>query len=260
MRRSRGFVADVMVLAFVVVAAGVAGGRAAAVSAKKGIDPEADRILKQMTDYLAGLRSFTVRTSVADELTMKSGEKIQMMSNADIAVERPNRLRSLQYGSPQGLGFWYDGKMMSVACKANNSYRSAAAPPTIDMVIDMMRKDFDVDAPGADLIHSHPYDVLMEQVVGGRFIGRETVDGVPVNHIALQGDEVDLQLWIQDAPEPLPLRYVIVTKDAPGRPAFSVQLSNWDTKPHLSPSTFEYTATPQAKRGEAIAASCGRTH
>jgi hypothetical protein len=256
MTRSRQLIANGAVVAWVALAALVAGGHAAAAPPKKGVDPDADKMVRQMTDYLVSLQSFTVRTSVADEVALKSGEKIAIMSNAEVSVQRPNRLRSMQLGSASGLAIWYDGKNMTVGCKATSSFQTIAAPPTLDGAIDQMRKQLDIDAPGADLLYSRPYDILMEQVVSGRFIGRETIDGVPANHVAFRGDQIDWQLWIKDGSEPLPLRYVITTKDAPGHPQFAVQLSNWNTQPSLSASMFEFQVPAGAKSGKSIADSC----
>src|SRR5580700_9362277 len=45
--------------------------------AEKGIDPEADRVLRGMADYVAGLKSFTVESSAVDEVVLDSGQKIQ---------------------------------------------------------------------------------------------------------------------------------------------------------------------------------------
>jgi hypothetical protein len=256
MKTSRYRIEHVLALAFVGFVSAVTGGRATAAADKK-IDPQADRLVRQMADYLASLPRFTVRTAVTDEVSMKSGEKIQIMSNAEVAVERPSRLRSAQVGSKGGLGFWYDGKTMTLACKASNTYQKLAAPPTLDAAIDQMRKQFDVDAPGADLLYSRPYDILMEQVVSGKFIGRETIDGAEVNHVAFRGDKIDWQLWIQDGNEPLPVRYVITTKDVVGHPEFAVQLSDWNTHPRFADGTFGFDAPADAKTAQSIAASCG---
>jgi hypothetical protein len=258
MRGSRGYlVAEVVVLVLLALASVARGGPPTSAASPKKIDPEADRLVRQMTSYLASLPSFTVRTAVTDEVSMKSGEKIQIMSNAEVAVERPNRLKSMQVGSKTGLGFWYDGKSMTLACQANNAYQTAPAPPSLDAAIDQMRKQFDIDAPGADLLYSDPYAILMEQVVSGRFIGRETVNRTPANHVAFKGEQIDWQLWIQDGPQPLPLRYVITTKDVLGHPEFAVQLSDWNTRPQLLDSAFEFRPATGAKSAQSVAGSCG---
>ncbi|MES1205367.1 MAG: DUF2092 domain-containing protein [Pseudomonadota bacterium] len=256
MRRTRHLVADGVVLAFALVAVTAASRVATAAPAKKAIDPDADKLVKQMTEYLAGLQSFTLRTSVADEVALKSGEKIEIMSNAEVAVQRPNRLRSLQRGGVAGLGLWYDGAHMTVACKSSDGYQTLPAPPALDAAIDQMRKQFDIDAPGADLLYSRPYDILMEQVVSGRLIGRETIDGMAANHVAFRGEQIDWQMWIKDGPQPLPLRYVITTKDAPGHPAFAVEMSDWNTQPSLPPGTFDFQPPASAKPAKSVAAAC----
>jgi hypothetical protein len=260
MRRSRLVIADVVALAITAVALGVAGHQALAAPPKKAVDAEADRMLRQMTDYLAGLQSFTLRSSVVDEVAMKSGEKIQSTSDSDIAVQRPNKLKSTQRGGGERLGFWYDGKTMTVACKPNNSYETVAAPTTLDATIDKMRKAFQVDAPGADLLYSRPYDILMEQVVSGHVVGHETINGVSTNHLGFEGEEVDWQVWIQDGPQPLPLRYVITTKTVKGNPEFAAQFSDWNTQPRLPESTFEFQPPAGAKAVHSVTASCGVSH
>jgi hypothetical protein len=260
MRRSRVVfgVMPVLATAIVAIVIGVAGQPLVAAAPKKGVDPDAARMLRQMADYLGGLQSFTVQNFAVDEVAMKTGEKIQATSDSDIAVQRPNHMKSTQRGSGEGLGLWYDGKTMTLACKGNNSYESVAAPADIDATIDKLRKHFKVDAPGADLLYSKPYDILMEQVVSGRVIGRETIQGVPANHLAFQGEEVDFQLWIQDGNQPVPLRFVITTKNVKANPQFTVQLSNWNTQPKLSAQEFAFQAPAGAKPVAAVTSSCTR--
>jgi hypothetical protein len=257
MWRSRSAIDVVSVLALAAIVLGIAGPRVIAASAKKGVDPDADRMLKQMTDYLASLPSFTVQSSSIDQATMKSGEKIQATSDLDIAVQRPNRLRCTQRGAGDRLNLWYDGRTMTLACKQSNTFETTEAAPTIDGTIDKMRKDFKIDAPGADLLYSKPYDILMEQVVSGRVVGRETIDGIAANHLAFRGEQVDFQLWIEDGAQPVPLRFVITTKTVKGSPEFSVQLSKWNTQPKLSDAMFAFQAPAGAKADKSVATACG---
>jgi hypothetical protein len=231
--------------------------RATARTQERAIDPAADRLLRQMTEYVAGLRSFRVQSHAVDEVVLTSGQKIQVTSDSQVAVERPNKLRSDQVGAENGLEFWYDGKTMSLYCKPSNTYATARAPATLDATIDAARKQFKIEAPGADLLYSHPYDVLTEQVTSGRFIGRETVDGVAANHLAFVGDDVDWQIWIEDGPKPVPLRYVITTKTMKAQPQFTVRLSHWETQSQLPDSTFAFQPPAGAKRVEAFPTRCG---
>jgi len=260
MKKSRVVIAAVPVFALA-FAAGILGGAgrpAVAAAPKKGVDPEADKLLRQMADYLSGLQNFTVQNFAVDEMALKTGEKIQATSDSDIAVQRPNHIRNTQRGAGGGLGLWYDGKKMTVACKENNSYESVDAPADIDGAIDKLRKHFKVDAPGADLLYSNPYDILMEQVKGGRVIGPETIQGVAATHLAFQGEVVDFQIWIQDGKAPLPLRFVITTKNVKANPQFSVQLSNWNTHPIFTGQEFAFQAPTGAKPVASVTSTCTR--
>jgi hypothetical protein len=246
---------------FMLVALGVGpaifGARRQAIAAaKKGISPDADRLLKQMTDYLASLQSFKVHTAATDEVVLKSGQKIQLGTESEVSVQRPNRLRSEQVGAHNGLAFWYDGKSMTLECKDNGTYSTMPAPATLDATIDKARKDFQIEAPGADLLYSRPYDILTEQVKSGQLIGREIVDGVPVNHLAFQGEEVDWQIWIKEGSEPLPVWFSITTKTMPSQPEFAVRLSQWDTKAAVPPSTFQFQAPAGATRAQTFPSTC----
>jgi hypothetical protein len=236
--------------------AALAGGVRAASPPGATIDPVADRMLKQMTDYLASLKSFRVQTSASDEVVTRAGQKLQISSSSEVSVRRPDRLRSEQIGAANALAFWYDGKRMTLTCKADGSYATLPAPANIDSTIDKARRDFQIDAPGADLLYSHPYDILTEQVTGGKFIGRESVNGVAANHLAFTGEEVDWEIWIQDGPQPLPLRFVITSKTVKGEPQFEVQMSNWEPQARLGDDVFEYQAPANAKHLKTFSTSC----
>ena len=109
-------------------AAAPARAAAAAAKAKKGISPDADRALHKMTDYLASLQSFRVQSAAKDEVVLKSGQKIDLPSQSQTSVQRPNKLRSEQVGAKGGLAFTYDGKSMTLECTGNGTYATKPAP------------------------------------------------------------------------------------------------------------------------------------
>jgi hypothetical protein len=214
----------------------------AAGQTKKGISPEAERALRKMTDYLESLQSFRVKGAAKDEVVLKSGQKLDLSSESETSVMRPNRLRSEQIGAKGGLAFWYDGKQMTLERAGSGTYTTKPASPTLDGAIDEARQIFQIEAPGADLLYSQTYDILTEQVTGGQVIGHETVGGAPVTHLAFQGEEVDWQIWIEDGPEPLPVWFSIITKTLPSQPEFEVHLSSWETTAALDASSFSFRA------------------
>jgi hypothetical protein len=244
------------VLALAMITALAGGAQAAPPPAKKGIEPAADRMLRQMTDYLAGLQSFRVQSSATDEVVTNAGQKLQIASSSQVSVRRPDRLRSEQMGAANALAFWYDGQRMTLACKGDNSYSTLPAPASIDATIDKARHDFQIDAPGADLLYSRPYEILTEQVTGGRVVGRETVDGVPTTHLAFTGEEVDWQIWIQEGSQPLPLRFVITSKTVKNQPSFEVRMSHWEPQARLGDDVFQFQPPASAKQLKTFSTTC----
>jgi hypothetical protein len=225
---------------------------------EKIIDPDADRMLKAMATYLSSLQSFRVMTSSANEIVTKKGQKIQIATDDVVTVERPNKLRSEHVGATRsGISYWDDGKSMTLYCKAEGTYATLDAPPTIDETMEEVRKRFQIEQPVADLLSNRPYQTLTEQVTGGQFVGRESVDGVAANHLAFTGREADRQIWIQEGPEPLPLRYVVTSKTLPSQPQTTVRLSQWETHPAIPESTFVFQAPPGSERVSAFPEPCG---
>src|SRR5262249_9273681 len=185
-----------------------------------------------------------------------TGRKIQVAAESVVYVIRPNKLRSDRIGAENGLEYFYDGKTMSLYCKDNNTYSTVPAPPTIDKAIDATRKQYKIEAPAADLLFSHPYDILTEQVKSGLFIGRETVGGVPVNHLAFEGEEVDWQIWIKEGAEPLPMRFVITTKTMKEQPQFTAQFSQWEPNAKIDDATFQFKPPPGPKAVASFPTEC----
>lgn len=219
------------------------------------VDFDADAMLRSMSDYLGSLQSFSFSADHTIEVVLKTGEKQQYVAASTVSVQRPNKLRSDRRGEHADLSFIYDGKTVTLFGKRNNMYAQADAPDTIDGMIDFARETLDIDAPAADLLYSKPYDILMEDVVSGTIVGPATVDDKPCTHLAFRGNNVDFQLWIQDGGTPLPLRYVITTKDVKSEPQLIVQIHDWNTTPSLAPELFTFAPPAGAQKIEFLGLS-----
>jgi len=213
-----------------------------------GIDPKADEALHRMSDYLARLKTFRVDTTSVDEKITTEGQKIQEIRESKIAVKRPGDLR-IDRISPNGHAvFYYDGKQFSFYNSDKKVYAVAPAPATLDAAIDEARDRLHIDAPGGDLLVSKPYDALVDGVTVGRYIGLEPMGSVKAHHLAMTKKDVDYQIWIQDGPEAVPLRYVITSKDMRGQPQFTIDLRNWQPSAPMSDDNFAFTPPAGASR------------
>lgn len=60
------------------------------------IDPEADRILRQMSDHLTGLQTFSVETDASTEIVLQNGQKVQMNASGSGVFDRERGFRFRQ--------------------------------------------------------------------------------------------------------------------------------------------------------------------
>jgi hypothetical protein len=204
------------------------------------IEPKAKQVLQGMSEYLANLPEFTLVADTVDEVVLHSGQKLQFPSTSQIYVQRPNRLRSDRVGGDVDVSLFYDGSKLSLFGRKRSLYATTEAPATLDKAIDFARKDLHMDAPGADLIYSTPYEILTEDVVGGRYLGEAQLDGVNTHHLAFEGNETNWEIWIEDGPMPLPRRFVITSKKVLSHPQFTVRLHHWDASPLLTREMFTF--------------------
>jgi hypothetical protein len=214
------------------------------------IDPRANAAVRQMSDYLTHLQSFRFRGSSVTDMVTHEGQKVQTVVDERVAIKRPNRFRVERRNPIIDATVRYDGRSLSVYGKRTGYYATAPMPPRLRETIDVLRDRYGIEAPAADLFVENPYDELMQDVLVGRYIGIEPIDGVPCQHLAFQGKNVDWQIWIEQGPRPLPRRYAITSKHDRAEPEFGVMLSEWEPNVVLADSDFQFSPPPGATKIE----------
>ena len=68
------------------------------------VEPDAEMILKRMTDFLGGLQAFSLDTENMFDEVLIGGQKIQYSFGAHVAIQRPNRARAEQGTGPTRYG------------------------------------------------------------------------------------------------------------------------------------------------------------
>ena len=231
----------VLLVALVAVAAPAAQAQGT------GVDQEARRLLRRMSDYMAGLQQFSVDTQSTLEAVLTSGQKVQFVMDASAMVRRPNMLYAERKSDLAGQSFYYDGKSLTLYNPSDKVYATVAAPDTIEGMLDFARDRLDVVAPAGDLLYRNAFDLLMQATTSGFVVGKAMIGGVKCDHLAFRGPEVDWQVWIADGDRPLPQRYVVTTKDLASHPEFTTVMSNWNASPNLSDASFSFTPPAGAK-------------
>jgi len=237
-------------LPFLLFAIGLAGPPAAALAQASGDDAQARAILKKSTDYLAGLKEFSVDTQSTIEVVLDSGQKLQFDNSATGSVQRPNKLTARRKGDLVNQAFYYDGKTLSLYNPDQKYYASVAAPNTVEAMLDFARDSLDVIVPAGDLLYRDAFDILMRDVKSGFVVGKAVISGVRCDHLAFRNVDVDWQIWIQEGDRPLPRKFLITSTQVAGSPEFGVVMTNWNTAPKFTAGTFDFAPPKDAKKTE----------
>jgi hypothetical protein len=215
-----------------------------------GIDPQAEKILRRMSDYLASRQEFSLKAESTLEAVLTSGQKIQFDSPATLEVSRPNKLRAHRKGDIVNQEFFYDGKTLTLFSPRENVYATTAAPPTIDETLDFAREKLDIIAPASELLYKNAAEKMLKESSSGFVVGPSVVGSVKCTHLAFRGSEVDWQIWIEDGDKPLPRKFILTSKKVVGEPEFTVLIRSWDLASKFTDKEFTFVPPKGAKKIE----------
>ena len=218
------------------------------VSPEPAVKPQPREVLKQMAAYLRSLDRFTVRVEKTTELILPTDQRLHADQTADIAIQKPNRLRVNFLNLSGGRQLFYDGQSFSLFTPGQNVYASAATPATIDETLDRLENRYRLSLPVADLLFADPQSRLVQHLKSETYVGRILIRGVVCHHLAFQTPEVDWEIWIEDGPKPLPRRLVLTDKSVEGSPQMTAALSDWNLAPSFAADDFTFNPPPTAQK------------
>jgi hypothetical protein len=204
-------------------------------------EADAKALLKAMTEYLTGQQRFSFDYDTTFEVVTAEQQKLQVSASGAMVVERPDKLRATRHGGFANVEMVFDGKTFTMYGKEANLYVQSEAPGSIDQLIDTVRERLHKALPGADLLMSNAYDVLMEGVVDVKDLGSGVVNGMECDHLAFRAAEVDWQIWINQGAEPYPCRYVITSRTVDQAPQYTLELTDWKAGAAVAATDFGFS-------------------
>ena len=211
-------------------------------------DDPARKILKAMSDYVGSQKNLSVTFDSDIEIITLELQKLQFTSSGQFTLSRPDKLRASRTGGYNDVEFIFDGKTFTVNDRDDKAYAQAEGVSTVDQLVQKLRNEFSVEAPGADLLLTSSYAALTEDVVDAKHIGQGVIDGMECEHLAFRSAETDWQIWVQTGPNPIPRKYVITSKAVTGGPQYTLRIKEWRTDPQIAANTFSFTAPAGARK------------
>jgi hypothetical protein len=215
-------------------------------------DPDALHTLKRMTDYLGGLGTFSMHTENSFEDVLDSDQKVQYNYSSSVVISRPDKLRAERTDGHVNQHLVYDGETLSIYEGSHNLYAVVTAPDNLDDLLHFSRDALDLVPPAGDMVFTNSYELLTAGLTSGFVVGKAVIGGVMCTQLAFTTPVVDWQIWIADGDKPLPVKYVLTTRDDPAQPQYIVLISNWNTDPLIPAGFFEFKPPATATATEFV--------
>jgi len=202
------------------------------------IDPEADKVLHQLSDHNKQVNSAIFRLSDTIDDVQADGRKLQFAHIRELTVARPNKLKVETTGDVTSRTLWIDGKTLTVLERDKNVYAQIPDPGTINQAIDLLQEKFNMSLPAADLLAADVYKAMTEGCEAINYVGLGYVGDEKCHHLAFTRDNIDWQMWITAGNKPAPRKMVITYKRLPGEPQYTMQLLKIEYDPKINDSVF----------------------
>ena len=222
------------------------------------IDEEALTILKKATDYLTGLKQFTIKAVKSTDVVQESGQKLQFTTGIEVAIRRPNRFFG-SWARDDGTirQLWYNGETVTIYEDTENVFGQIQAPNTIDEMLDYMETVLKSPQPLTD-IFDNDLSYLAELPLSGSYVGVSYLDGIACDHLAFRGEAADWQLWIDRGEKPLIKKIVLTYKELQGEPQIAARMLNWNTQPTIADDLFQFSPPEGARQIQVFVTKRGK--
>jgi len=228
--------------------AGLPATEARAQDEAQSVAPEADKIIREMSDFLAGQETFSYEAEVLYE-TVYGGndgdwdlpaEKISSVRSINVTVRRPDHFFVAIEEAPQKMEYFFNGDAIVISDHAAKAYVKKAFSGSIDEVLDLLRKAYNFDPPLSDLMESNLYQSQMEGVSAASYVGMTRLRGRDVHHVAFASDGMDWQVWITTGDQPVPVLLQIMSRNQAFWPLYQAWFTKWEFGMDVSDEVFVF--------------------
>jgi hypothetical protein len=217
------------------------------------VDPRAEALMRQMSEYLARAGAFALEAEEQYDEVPEHSPRQQLTNLRHVAMRRPDRLVGDASGDAVNRSFWYDGRTFAAHDKEQHVWAQGAVPPTADEALDWVFNQTGTVVPLADFLYANPYERMMPGVQRGVYLGVHEAAGVPCHHLSFEQATIDWQIWIDAGKEPLPRKLVIAYKTEDEVPQYTVTIRKWNLDARLPDALFAFTPPEGATRVEVTA-------
>ncbi len=228
---------------------------AVTLSATQSRAQDAEKIVRAMSDHLAGLKAISLTYDTDIEVITPDIQKLQFASSGQVLLSRPNKVRATRVGGYADVELAFDGNTLTMFGKNIDALAQVQTQGSVDQLVNRLRDEFAIAIPGASFLLSSSYDELMLGVLDAKHVGRGVIDGVECEHLAFRTEDTDWQLWVTVGAKPVPKKYVITSKGVAAAPQYTLRIKELRSDIETGADAFVLKAPASAKKVEITALS-----
>ncbi len=224
---------------------------------QESAESKADQILRQASEYISGLKSFTAELDMIMNVEAQ-GMKQEMTSNYSLALQRPNKLAVIMNSGMLGGTLVCDGKNVYTYTPMTRSFTTEKAPESL-RDLDNLKGNSVMEMTGIVnvLIDENPYDLISEGIKNMQYVGLEDSNDMKLHHLKMTADledeETDLDVWINEGKKTLVHKIIpdvaeVLKRSGQEMPGFQdmkmdVELvfKNWEVNKNIPDDTFVFS-------------------
>jgi len=198
------------------VCAGTAGAQDSGVRQ----DARAREVLKSMSAYAASLDRVSIKGVSLSDARLGGGLMVSNSTEVEVRINRPGSLRISSFDGVESKELYFHDGVLTVFNSGRYFYAQANIPKEIEAAMEFALEELEIEAPLMDFIHRDASTHLIGSQDAILYLtDKARIGGVDCHHIAIRGDETDVQLWVEEGEQPLPRKIIITSKWEGGAPA-----------------------------------------
>jgi hypothetical protein len=169
-------------------------------------------------------------------------------TKSEVLLQRPDKLRVLTLFDGPASEFYYNGKTMMAFAPTENLVAVAAAPATVDAMLETAYHSASVYFPFDDVIVTDPYKDIAQGLSVAFYVGQSRiVGGTTTDIVAYDSGGVFIEAWI-GAEDKLPRLLRAIYDDDPLHLRHVLVFSDWKLDVTVPNDAFSSSAAASAKR------------
>jgi hypothetical protein len=219
------------------------------------MDEKAISKLKEMSAYVAGLKSFRFQT---DETVDAAAEfhgknvKIQYSTCRMISVRRPGKMLIDVKGDLADRRMSLVSGNLTIYDRQREEWSVLGTLASPEDTVEAMRDQMGMIMPMGALIYRDLSEHIQKNADFALYLGKHKVRGQSAHHVLFRGAGYTWQLWISDGERPLPVKFVVTVTSEPTEPQYVVWIRDWESKVRLKDSVFELDVPESVKKVDTL--------